>query len=318
MIVMLSADGLDDVTLWGTSHGSSYLLLRGDPKGWYSHPNLKVPSVARSMGDGDFDVEDASVLYASRTVTLGVAAVATTRRDALALMESVNSLAHRNVVVRVREELEPGGLSVVGVGDVSIDGGVLSVGGGVDDGHGDHDTWSVGYLRAEWDDTHADDGMAEGKLTVVCPDPRRLSTRVRTARMLGGAALTSGLVFDGKQQVKWPISFGASAAVQSLCTIRNAGTSVAYPTMTIGGASPNGWHVIDVSTGDEVSSRQDPHYNPIELHCMSSTARQGGIDITRRLDSRRFPAIEPGGSVTLILQADAGCTCEVTSYDTYI
>ncbi|ERL09841.1 phage tail domain protein [Olsenella profusa] len=289
MLIILSADGLDDVTIHGAPVDDPCLVATDDTKGWYSHPDLKVPSVARGMGDGDFDVEDAAVLYGPRTVTIGVAAVADDRDGVLSLMGSVNAMAHRNVRIRV-----------------------------IDDGSSAGGTWSVGYLRAMWDKLDEAGSMVVGSITVVCPDPRRLSTTVRTGRMLGGAASTMGLVFDAKGSLSWPVSFGGSGAVQSLCVIGNRGTSTAWPTIAIGGSSPNGWAVTDVATGEAVSSRQDPVWNPIVLDCMRGTARQGGVDVTRRLDSRRFPSVGPGGTLQLALEADAGCTCEVTCYDTYV
>ena len=312
MLIILSADGLDDVTIHGAPVDGPCLVATDDTKGWYSHPDLKVSSVARGMGDGDFDVEDASVLYGPRTVTIGVAAVAESRDGALALTRSVGALAHRNVRVRVIDGGDDDSdVAVIGSHVMTVDGETLSV-------DGRNDTWSVGYLRATWDKLDEAGSMVVGAITVVCPDPRRLSTTVRTGRMLGGAASTMGLVFDAKGNLSWPVSFGGSGAVQSLCVIENRGTSTAWPTIAIGGSSPNGWSVTDVATGESVSSRQDPHFNPISLDCMGATARQGGIDVTRRLDSRRFPSVGPGGTLQLALEADAGCTCEVTCYDTYI
>lgn len=296
MLMILSADGLDDVTIHGAPVDGPCLVATDDTKGWYSHPDLKVSSVARGMGDGDFDVEDAAVLYAQRIVTIGVAAVADSRDGALSLMRSVSALAHRNVRIRV------------------IDGRIEGAAERTDAS----DTWTVGYLRATWDKLDEAGSMVVGSVTVVCPDPRRLSTAVRTGRMLGGAASTMGLVFDAKGNLSWPVSFGGSGAVQSLCVVKNSGTSVAWPTIAIGGSSPNGWSVTDVATGEAVSSRQDPVWNPIVLDCMRGTARQGGVDVTRRLDARRFPSVGPGGTLQLALEADAGCTCEVTCYDTYI
>lgn len=296
MLITLSADGLPDVTLGGVREGVPGLVATGGAKGWYSHPDLKVSSVARGMGDGDFDVEDAAVLYGPRTVTIGVAAVAESRDGALALTRSVGALAHRNVRIRVQDG-DGAGASTVPCPT---------------------DTWSVGYLRVEWDDEVGHGDAVTGSVTVVCPDPRRLSTTVRTGRMLGGAASTMGLVFDAKGNLAWPVGFGGSGAVHSLCVIENRGTSTAWPAIAIGGSSPNGWAVTDVATGESVSSRQDPVWNPIVLDCMRGTARQGGVDVTRRLDSRRFPSVGPGGTLQLALEADAGCTCEVTCYDTYI
>ena len=322
MLIILSADGLDDVTIHGAPVDGPCLVATDDTKGWYSHPDLKVSSVARGMGDGDFDVEDAAVLYAQRTVTIGVAAVAESRDGALALTRSVGALAHRNVRIRVIDGGDDDSdVAVIGSHVMTVDGETLSVDGRVEDAHeraDENDTWSVGYLRATWDKLDEAGSMVVGSITVVCPDPRRLSTTVRTGRMLGGAASTMGLVFDAKGNLSWPVSFGGSGAVQSLCVIGNRGTSTAWPTIAIGGSSPNGWSVTDVATGEAVSSRQDPVWNPIVLDCMRGTARQGGVDVTRRLDARRFPSVGPGGTLQLALEADAGCTCEVTSYDTYV
>lgn len=323
MLITLSADGLPDVTLGGVREGVPGLVATGGAKGWYSHPDLKVSAVARGMGDGDFDVEDASVLYGPRTVTIGVAAVAESRDGALALTRSVGALAHRNVRIRVQDGDGAGAADATtdASGGMSVEDDVLVVGGsagGTSAVPRPTDTWSVGYLRVEWDDEVGHGDAVTGSVTVVCPDPRRLSTRVCTAQMLGGAASTSGLAFDPKSNLAWPVGFGEAGATHNLCVVENRGTSTAWPTITIGGSSPNGWAVTDVATGESVSSRQDPHFNPIALDCMGATARQGGIDVTRRLDSRRFPSVGPGGTLQLALEADAGCTCEVTCYDTYI
>lgn len=326
--MVISADGADDVTLHGSMSGTGRLVMSGKVKGWYGHPDIKVSTSARSMADGNYDVEDASVLYGPRTLTIQVAAVAETRADAIELAQAVDAMGHRVVDVRL---VEDGSASdAVPVNGMAVDGDVLSLDAVSDPaGVGGHDTWCSGYLRTEWDDRHTQDGVLVGSVTVVCTDPHRYSTLAHVGYMTPAVRGLAGLEFGPKLSglggtvaagvLGWPLTYGPAAeGASSSCTLPNLGTSIAYPTITASGSMPGGFAVTDRATGAQVAYGAPVGSQPVVIDCRTCTASVNGVDVTRYLTQRHFPRIQPGGSVSLVLTADGTGGVAVEARDTYI
>lgn len=326
--MVISADGADDVTLHGGMGGTGRIVVSGEVKGWYGHPDLKVSTSARSMADGNHDVEDASVLYGPRTLTIPVTAMAETRADAIELAQTIDAMGHRVVDVRL---VEDGAASdVAQVDGMAVDGDVLSLDAvSVPAGGGGHDTWCSGYLRTEWDDRHTQDGILVGSVTVVCPDPHRYSTLAHVGYMTPTVRGLGGLEFGPKLSglggtvaagvLGWPLTYGPAAGdASSVCTLPNLGTGVAYPTIAASGSMPGGFAVTDRATGAQVAYGAPVGSQPVVIDCRTRTASVNGVDVTRYLTRRRFPRIQPGGSVSLVLTADGTGGVAVEARDTYI
>ena len=326
--MVISADGVNDVTLHGGMGGTCRIVVSGEVKGWYGHPDLKVSTSARSMADGNHGVVDASVLYGPRTLTIPVTAVAETRDEAIEFAQAINAMGHRVVDVRL---VEDGAASdVVSAADMAVDGDVLSLGAvTVPGGGGGHDTWCSGYLRAEWDDRHTQDDVLVGSITVVCPDPRRYSTSAHVGYMTPAVHGLGGLEFGPKLSglggtvatgvLGWPLTYGPAAAdASSVCTLSNLGTGVAYPTIAASGSMPGGFAVTDRETGAQVAYGAPVGSQPVVIDCRARTAAVNGVDVTRYLTQRHFPRVAPGGSVSLVLTAEGTGGVAVELMDTYI
>lgn len=252
--------------------------------GWYSTPDSKVESTSRQAGHGSYPVPSASVLYSSRTVTVDLLALGLTRGEVLAATEAVQRLAGQSITLRVAD--------------------------------GGRDTYAVGYIETGWEPGRYA-GVMDGTVTVVCPDPRRYSTEAHTAALMPLTADGMGIVFDGDSCLKWPVQFAGDAEAGNSAVLANDGTSTAYPVITVQGLFPDGFTVTD-GAGADIVYGAPVSYQPVVLDCMSRTASINGVDVTRNLSSRRFPTVEPGGSVMLRFVASGAGTCGVEVRDTYI
>lgn len=253
--------------------------------GWYGHPDLKVTQVERRTGDGAFPVPERDVLYAARTVTIGVTMRAASRGRVLALVEGLLALQGRSLTAEVQDDQRA--------------------------------TAATGYARVEVSDgMHA--GGATATVTVVCPDPRRYGTVPHTGVMVPPSASGVGGLVWGPSALRWPIDWGPQAASRSLCTTVNDGTATAYPTISVSGSMPRGFAVTDQATGLQLSYRRPVSWQPVVIDCLSRTASVAGVDVTRYLAARHFPSVAPGGSLTLSLAASGSGAATVEVRDTYI
>lgn len=252
--------------------------------GWYGTPEPKVDLVERVSGDGAHAVPDEAVLYAARVVTIGAVASGAGRDAVNALMESVNVLAHRNVRIAVAD------------------------GGG--------ETWAEGYLSTSWAE-NAYPGHQRGEITVVCTDPRRYGA-ARMAYIVPDGDGGGGLLYDeGAGYILLPIEFYGEAPSANAATVSNSGTSAAHPAIIVRGDFPDG---VTINHGGGQLAYPAPigAGAPLVLDGLTRTATVRGVDVTRALTSRDFPAIPPGGSVTLSVLASGTGTVTVESFDTYI
>lgn len=283
--VYLTWDG-GEVHLRGHSPGETGLFVSGDGiEGWDSSPDAKVQMTEMQTGDGAHAVSEGDVLYSARTVTINFHAHGETRSEVTRMLRSISEACHRLVRLRVVDA--------------------------------DHDTYCVGYVQPgvepkwwrEW---------ATGAVTVVCPDPRRLSTEVRRIQLFPVAGVSGGLFYgDGGEGLVYPLNYGASAeTLQNVGTLTNAGTSPAYPVVIVTGPIEGGLRV-DSDSGS-VAYSQPVGGVQLTLDSLTRTASVAGLDVSRNLTSRGFPVVPAGGSLSVNFQAYGTGWATVEWHDTYI
>ena len=279
-------DGL--VTLHSGGIDSGLAISDGGIEGWYSTPDPKVELVERQSGDGAHAVPDDAVLYAARVISVGIHAIGgDSGRDAtLALMAELGKLAHQNVQARLVDS--------------------------------EGDTFARGFLSVEWDAGARHEEAASGSLTITCADNRRYSSSPRTAYLTPSATDSGGLLYDdGAAYLLSPVQFGGEAPTSNACTVSNSGTSAAYPTITASGSFPRGIRLSgpwgELSYPQAIGSGA-----PLVLDCLTRTASVLGVDVTRALSKRDFPAVPAGGSCSINLLASGTGTVAVEVRDTYV
>lgn len=253
--------------------------------GWYGTPDGKWDLTERQLGDGAFAIEPSQVAYSSRTVTVDGYALGRTRAEAVSSLAPLGAMAHRLV-------------------SIAVDDGVA-------------ETYATGALTAEVG-KGVRGGAVTFTLTVVCPDPRRYGTTPRRAYLSPGAS-AGALAWhaDAPHGLAWPLSYGGGGAVANVATLRNGGTSTAYPTITASG-DMDGLVITDTATGAQLAWDGHVGAQPVTLDCLSRAASVAGVDASRLLSARGFPSVPPGGEVTLALSATGSGTVEVEWRDTYI
>lgn len=253
--------------------------------GWYGTPDGKWDLTERQLGDGAFAIEPSQVAYSSRTVTVDGYALGRTRAEAVSSLAPLGAMAHRLV-------------------SIAVDDGVA-------------ETYATGALTAE-----VGKGVRGGAVTftlsIVCPDPRRYGATPHRAYLSPGAA-AGALAWhaDAPHGLLWPLSFGDGGAVANVATLRNDGTSAAYPVITASGDMA-GLVLTDASTGAQLAWDGHVGVQPVVLDCLSRTASVAGVDASRLLSARGFPSVPAGGEVTLALTATGTGTVCVEWRDTYI
>lgn len=253
--------------------------------GWYGTPDGKWDLTERQLGDGAFAIEPSQVAYSSRTVTVDGYALGRTRAEAVSSLAPLGAMAHRLV-------------------SIAVDDGVA-------------ETYATGALTAEVG-KGVRGGAVTFTLTVVCPDPRRYGATPHRAYLSPGAA-AGALAWhaDAPHGLLWPLSYGGGGAGANVATLRNEGTSAAYPTITASG-DMDGLVLTDTATGAQLAWDGHVGEQPVTLDCLSRTASVAGVDASRLLSARGFPSVPPGGEVTLALSATGSGTVGVEWRDTYI
>ena len=273
-----------------------FLAREGWVEGWYSSPDLKVEATARQTGHGNFPVPDDRVLYESRTVTVHLTCWGGTREASVALASSWSRALAQSVTVTV----DDGGLP----------------------------TWARGHCQLAWESDWSPAGL-RGTLTVVCDDPRRYG------EFRGAYASSSP---DGPGALRWadggprglvfPISFGDVAEAATACSLHNAGTAAAHPVIAFTGAQTadvripwsasveTDWGRRDMGSGE--LRYQGPTGGLVVLDCLSHTASVAGVDRTRYVTGRQWPAVPAGGDLSLSLVCDSAGYIEAHIDDTYI
>lgn len=255
-------------------------------RGWYGTPGAKVSSAERETGHGSFAVAPGSVLYSARVVTARVVALGRSRAEVVAAAASLSRMAGRVVSVSVD------------------DGGVETEARGC-------------YVEVSWDALWAD-GAMPGTVTIVCPDPCRRSTAPMRAVMVPAAhGSLGGLSYGETGTLAWPLDWGRVPAAANSCTLSNRGTSEAHPTLTLSGRLDAG-ATVSHDGGQLTYSMPVRPGAPVVLDCLLRTASCNGVDVTRHLARRDFPAVPAGGSLRLSLVASGLGACEAEVADTYI
>lgn len=278
--------GGHEVLLRGHFPGDMGLFVSGDGiEGWDSSPDAKVDMTEMQTGDGAHAVAERDVLYSARTVTVNFHAHGSCRDEVVSLLRSLSAACHHLVTLRVTDASD--------------------------------DTFCVGYVQpaveAEWWGE-----WATGSVTVVCPDPRRLSVEVHRAQMFPTSATQGGLSYGPSGAgLVYPHNYGDfTGTLQNVATLVNAGTSDAYPVITVTGPVDGGLR-IDWGGGSVAYSAAVAGV-PLVLDSLTRTASVGGLDTSRHLTSRGFPVVPAGGSVTLSAQMRGRGWATVEWHDTYI
>lgn len=276
------------VTLYGSGgrrSGDALYVSSDGIEGWHSTPDAKVSMTEMQTGDGAHAVEPAQVLYGARTVTLHWVAVGDARSGAIAGGLALLSTAHRLVRLRVVDSTS--------------------------------DTYVTGYTQVS-----ADSGVATpvmtGTLTVVCPDPRRYSTATHVVTTLPTASSPGGLYYGASGSgLVYDLDYGGTPeTLQNVAALANAGTSPAYPVVTLNGPL-SGPSRVDWD-GGSVGYSEAVGAVPVTLDSLTRTASVAGLDRSRYLTSRDFPVIPAGGSITLSTQLVGTGWATVEWHDTYI
>lgn len=278
--------GSSEVHLRGDRPGDTGLFVSGDGiEGWDSSPDAKVDMTEMQTGDGAHAVSEKDILYSARTVTINFVAHGETRSDVISMLRSISSACHNLVRLRVVDS--------------------------------DDDTYCTGYVQPGVDPTWWRE-WATGAITVVCPDPRRLSTQSHVTQLFPVGSVSGGLFYgESGDGLIYPLNYGSSAeTLQNVGTLVNEGTSTAYPVISVTGPIDGGLRVD--WDGGSVAYSQPVRGVPLTLDSLTRTASIAGLDVSRNLTSRGFPSIPPGGSVSVNFQAYGTGWATLEWHDTYI
>ena len=291
-------DGDRRVTILNRATSSDYPCLAVDWSsgliGWYGTPDAKVSLTERQTSDGAHEVPDDQVLYAARTVTIGVVAFGDGRSQVLSQQALIGSLSGRTVRVRVVDATS--------------------------------DTYAYGYVTCKWDgERNHLLPYQQGTLTIVCPDPRRLATEPSDAWLLpaqahgGGVGLSYGASGAG---LRYQLDYGAGATdSRNSATVRNAGSAPAHPVVTLEGPLDAG-ATVTVSAGGSTATvtvgRAIAGGTSVTVDFRTRTASQGRLDVTRQVTATGWAPVPAGGEAACTLQATGTGSALVRVRDTYI
>lgn len=269
--------------------GDREMILR-EIDGWSSTPSSKTEATPRKWGDGDHDVGHADIAYGPRTVSLEYRLLADGRGRLLELRDTLAALTHRLVRVRVVDAVE--------------------------------DTYVVGYVQQVLPDKAAQNLAAQtetGVISVLCPRPERLAWEGLDLLLYPSGSMQGGLSYGpGGDGLRYPLDYGLSAGgPQCAALLRNAGSSAAYPVVTVTGPMPQGVLLVG-SDGRALQWQGEIGMVPLILDCRTQTASMGGVDVSRRLTRRGFPVVPPGGTLTIQLMTPGTGWAAVSVRDTYI
>lgn len=257
-------------------------------EGWWDTPDPKWTLTERQSADGAHDVAEGMALYSARTVTVHAAALGADREATKALLDSVLSMAHETVRLRV----------VDGSDDTFCD-GLLSVQAGAE--------WHPGAILAD--------------LTVTCPDPRRLATAAESAVMLpASASLTAGLSYgEGGGGLAYPLSYGEGATdARNVCCVTNHGTSTAWPTLRVSRGMSDVEVRATCAGASSTLALAGTCTTEVTIDCRARTAETAQTDVTRRLTGAGALAVPPGQTMRLTLATPGTGSVTAELRDTYI
>ena len=109
-----------------------------------------------------------------------------------------------------------------------------------------------------------------------------------------------------------------TVASQAAGLLRNDGSSRAYPVFTCNGPFPNGVALDFPSLNASIECAQPVYGVPLVLDCRARSATVGGLDVSRRLKSRGFPSVVPGGTLSVVLRTGGSGWVDCSVHDTYM
>ena len=201
----------------GARSGSMFHVSRDAIEGLWSSPASKVSLTERETANGASPISDGETLYAARTVTIPFA---------------IQSNYNHTDLIRARILLG----RLIGWHDVRMDVN--------DDGD---ETVLYGYVEAKYSDIPYDHADA-GTITLVCPDPRRISKHESTISMSTSSSSLGGLSFGvPAYELAWTGTPNASTS-----TLSQDGTAVAtnLDTNPINIRARGGWQSTATQNSD--------------------------------------------------------------------
>ncbi len=218
----------------GARSGSMFHVRRDAIEGLWSSPASKVSLTERETANGASPISDGETLYAARTVTIPFA---------------IQSNYNHTDLIRARILLG----RLIGWHDVRMD---IN-----DDGD---ETVLYGYIEAKYSDIpydHADTGT----ITLVCPDPRRVSKRASTISMNTSSSSLDGLSFGvPAYDLAWTGTPNASPS-----TLSQDGAVIAtnlFPTTRLASADMGNTSITQTADGFTITTNKtytgfgDDHY----------------------------------------------------------
>ena len=201
----------------GARSGSMFHVRRDSIEGLWSSPASKVSLTERETANGASPISDGETLYAARTVAIPFA---------------IQSNYNHTDLIRARTLLG----RLIGWHDVRVD---IN-----DDGD---ETVLYGYIEAKYSDIPYDHTDA-GVITVVCPDPRRISKHESTISMNTSSSSIGGLSFGvPAYELAWTGTPNASTS-----TLSKDGAVVAtnlFPNPSFESGSATGFSVTSGTVG---------------------------------------------------------------------
>ena len=290
-LVELSAGGLK-VTFDGGNADPDDDVLYIAPEGvegWYDMPDDKTTMTERGQGDGAHDIPVADILYSARVVTLHFIVGAHDRQGVVRLLTQIRRVcAHSKVRFLLRDA--------------------------------GHDCYVTGRAILKSSGRYGDDGWLEDNtLTVTCERPEILSDSTLLFQLYPASTGDNGLRYgDSAAGLQYPLTYGVAATdARNVGTIRNGGTSRAYPVFTVNGSFAS-VQLMFPGTTLGLDYSQPVGGTPLVLDCRSRTATMGGLDVSRNLRSRGFPTVPANGSLSVNLQSSGSGWITVESHDTYM
>ena len=274
----------------GTRISSGAYITDEGITGWYSTPDAKWSLTERSYSDGAFSVEDDYIIYSTRTITASIGVVAPNRSTLLDTWGQILACAHHECKFRVVDA--------------------------------DSDTYVYGYPTVESEATW-DSRYNEGTLTIVCPDPRRLSTTYDSCVLdPSNTSIGGGLFYgDDAAGLVYDLSYGdIETESTNTGTVNNNGSATSYPVVSVYGPFDDGFS-LRMRTGGElyvVAYSEIVTGVPVVLDYHTRQITCGGADRSRYLTSRGFAGIAPGNSATFNFLAVGSGYAYVEIHDTYV
>ena len=72
------------------------------------------------------------------------------------------------------------------------------------------------------------------------------------------------------------------------------------------------------SLNASVGCAQPVYGVPLVLDCRARSATVGGLDVSRRLKSRGFPSVAPGGTLSVVLRTGGSGWVDCSVHDTFM